>query len=177
MFAVLSDTHSQSGHELAGRARGAVDAADAVVHAGDFTTEAALDAFHDASERLHAVYGNSDTTAVRDRLPESRTVDLGPVRAVVTHRSRSGPTGLRLLARQHGVSLVIRGHTHRPAVESLGGVTVLNPGSHAEPRGNPRAHAELEPRGDGLDGTLRTRDGGVIEEFRVAAGPEATENE
>lgn len=167
MFAVLSDTHSQSGHELAGRARNAVRDAEAVVHAGDFTTEAALDAFHDASERLHAVYGNSDTSAVRDRLPESRTVELGPVRAVVTHRSRSGATGLRLLARQHGATLVIRGHTHRPAVETLGDVTVLNPGSHAEPRGNPRAHAELEPREDGLDGTIYTREGDVVEEFRV----------
>lgn len=167
MFAVLSDTHSRSGHELAGAARDAVERADAVLHAGDFTSEAALDAFRSASERLHAVYGNSDGPGVRDRLPEARTVDLAGVRVAVTHRERGGATALALFGRERGADLVVSGHTHRPSVTETADCVLLNPGSHAEPRGNPASHAELTPREGGLDGKIIDRNGTVLREFRV----------
>lgn len=44
MLVVLSDTHGTDSHRLAGRTLEAVRAADRVIHAGDFTTEAVLDA-------------------------------------------------------------------------------------------------------------------------------------
>ncbi|WP_049934048.1 metallophosphoesterase [Halarchaeum acidiphilum] len=167
MFAVLSDTHSRSGHELVGDARETVERADATIHAGDFTTEAALDAFHDVSERLHAVHGNSDTDAVRERLPEARTIELAGVRVALTHRQRGGPTGLAMFGRERGADLVISGHTHRPSVTETDYCVLLNPGSHAEPRGNPASHAELTPDGNGLAGEIRDREGAVLESFRV----------
>ncbi|GGM74831.1 putative phosphoesterase [Halarchaeum rubridurum] len=167
MFAVLSDTHSHTGHELAGAVRDAVADADAVLHAGDFTTEAALDAFHDAAERLHAVHGNSDTEAVRERLPAARTVDLAGVRVALTHRRRGGPTGLAMFGRERGADLVVSGHTHRPSVTETEHCTLLNPGSHAEPRGNPASHAVLTPDAGGLAGEIRDREGDRLESFRV----------
>lgn len=167
MFAVLSDTHSHDGHELAGAAREAVNRADAVLHAGDFTTTAALDAFHDAAVRLHAVYGNSDEPAVRERLPGVRVVDIAGLTAVLTHRSRSGNTGLEMLGRERGADLVVSGHTHRARVGEADGLVLVNPGSHAEPRGNPASHAELTPVDGGLDGKLVERDGTVLRRFRV----------
>lgn len=167
MFAVLSDTHSHAGHELAGSARDAVERADAVLHAGDFTTEAALDDFHDAAARLHAVHGNSDTDAVRERLPEARTVDLAGVRVALTHTRRGGPTGLAMFGRERGADLVVSGHTHRPAVTETEYCTLLNPGSHAEPRGNPASHAVLTPDTGGLVGEIRNREGDLLESFRV----------
>jgi len=167
MFAVLSDTHSHTGHELAGAAAEAVARADAVVHAGDFTTAAALDAFQSASARLHAVHGNRDVAAVRERLPDTRVCTLGGVRVALTHRRRAGDTGLELFGRERGAALVVSGHTHRPAVTETDDCVLLNPGSHADPRGNPASHAELVARDGGLDGRIVKRDGTVLEEFRV----------
>jgi putative phosphoesterase len=167
MIAVLSDTHSKDGHALAGRALDAVREADTVVHAGDFTTERALDAFHEVSERLLAVHGNADDPAVQDRLPTARTLDAAGLTVAVTHRQRGGATGLELFGRERGADLVVSGHTHQPAVSETPAATLLNPGSHADPRGNPTAHAELYPMDGGARGEVRDREGSVLREFRV----------
>jgi putative phosphoesterase len=167
MIAVLSDTHSEDGHALAGRAADAVAEADEVLHAGDFTAAAALDAFHDAADRLHAVHGNADAPAVRDRLPAARTVETAGVRVALTHRRDGGETGLSLFGRERAADLVVSGHTHAPTVKETGDVVLLNPGSHADPRGNPAAHAELHATERGVRGEIRARDGRVLEEFRV----------
>ena len=161
MFAVLSDTHSTRGNELAGRAREAVERADRVLHAGDFTTVAALDAFYDAAERLDAVYGNADSSGVQSRLPEGRVVDCEGVRVAITHRRRGGESGLVMFGREKDADLVVSGHTHRPRFVP-GDPALLNPGSHADPRGNPAAHAELEGTDAGVEGTIRTREGDVL---------------
>ncbi|SEW15170.1 metallophosphoesterase [Halobacterium jilantaiense] len=167
MIAVLSDTHSENGHALAGRAADAVADADEVLHAGDFTTETALDAFHDAADRLHAVHGNADSPAVRDRLPAARTVEVAGVRVALTHRRDGGELGLSMFGRERGADLVVSGHTHAPTTKETEDVVLLNPGSHADPRGNPEAHAELYPSDRGVRGELRARDGRVLSEFRV----------
>jgi putative phosphoesterase len=167
MIAVLSDTHSETGHELQGRAADAVRDADLVVHAGDLTSEAALDAFHDAADTLHAVHGNADDPTVRDRLPAARTLDAAGVTIAVTHRQDGGEMGLALFGRERAADLVVFGHSHVPTVTEGEGMALLNPGSHADPRGNPAAHAELYPTDGGVRGEIRARDGGVLRSFRV----------
>ena len=174
MITVLSDTHSTSGHELTGRARDAVEAADTVVHAGDFTNEDALDAFQSVCDRLYAVHGNNATPGVRDRLPPERTFEVGGVRFVVTHGDGRSTTALSLLGRQQAADVVVFGHSHRHAVSHGEDVLLLNPGSHADPRGGRPTHAELRPeggdaeRGGRLSGKIRHRDGRVVEEFEIA---------
>ncbi len=167
VITVVSDTHSTSGHELSGRPLDAVREADLVVHAGDFTTEAALDAFDAASERLIAVHGNNATAGVRERLPSAQSFEVDGVRFALTHREEGGSVGLELFGRQRGADVVVFGHSHRHAVRDTGEVTLLNPGSHARPRGNLPTHAELRPDGEALAGQIRTRDGSLVEEFRV----------
>lgn len=168
MLVVVSDTHSTEGHRLRDRTLEAVEGADAVVHAGDFYRESALDAFEAAAGRLRAVFGNNAGAAVRDRLPETRTVEYAGVRFVVTHRHPSGDTGLVMLARGRDADAVICGHSHRPRFADTTAVPILNPGSHAQPRGNRPAHAELTAAdGGGLDGRLVTPDGDVFERFRI----------
>lgn len=169
VLVVCSDTHGTDDAELTGRTAAAVAEADCVVHAGDFTTGAVLDAFHDASARLHAVHGNADDAAVRDRLPAARTVTYEGVRFAVTHRRDGGATALSLFGRERGADAVVFGHSHRATV-SEGPVTLLNPGSHADPRGGRATHAELTPVAgeDGvLAGEIRTVDGEVVESFTV----------
>ena len=186
MITVLSDTHSRSGHELDGRAKAAVEESDAVVHAGDFLTATALDAFEAAADRLYAVYGNNATPAVRDRLPPERTFDIEGVRFVLTHGDDRGATGLSLLGRQQAADVVVFGHSHRHAATDADDVLLLNPGSHADPRGGVPTHAELRFPDDGEDvddgeetrenpettapklvGAIRHRDGSVVETFEV----------
>jgi len=175
MLVVVSDSHRERGHGLKGRTLEAVDAADAVAHAGDFVTPAALDAFRDVADRLHAVNGNADRPGVRERLPPALSFTYAGVDVAMTHRQGGGAMGLELFGRERDADLVVSGHTHRPTVSHAETVTLLNPGSHADPRGNRPGHAELEPTDDGLRGRLVDPTGTVAETFEVAASPDERE--
>lgn len=168
MLAVVSDTHSVHGHELKGRTLRAVREADLVVHAGDFMRAAVLDAFEAEAQTLRAVSGNNDDSEIRDRLPEARTVEYEGFRFAITHRVSGGPTELTLFGRQREADAVIYGHTHNPEIDTSGALPIINPGSHAQPRGYRRAHAELEPTDGGLAGRLVTPNDYVIEEFTLS---------
>ncbi|MFB6164257.1 MAG: metallophosphoesterase [Haloarculaceae archaeon] len=169
MITVVSDTHGTDDHRLSGRALEAVRDADLVVHAGDFNTDAVLDAFLAEAGSLAGVTGNNDEPAVRERLPAQRVVDADGVRIVVVHGHEHTDTALSLLARQEDADLVVVGHSHRPGVRDLDGVTVLNPGSHAQPRRYRPGFATLEV--DDATGTiageLREPDGTLIERFEI----------
>ncbi len=167
MLTVVSDTHSREGHRLTGRTREAVREADAVVHAGDFMTESVLDAFQREARTLYGVVGNNDPPGVSDRLPAQRVVEHEGVRLVVVHGHEHTDTALSLLGRQEAADLVVFGHSHRPGVHEGDGVTLLNPGSHAQPRRYRPAHAELEPDGDAVEGRLVDPDGTVFETFTI----------
>ena len=167
MIAIVSDTHSRSGHELSGRTLDAVREADLVVHAGDFYTEAALNAFEEVADRLFAVYGNNATSGVRDRLPAERTFDAEGRRFALTHGDGRSQTGLSLLGRQQAADAVVFGHSHRHAAVDTGDVLLLNPGSHAQPRGGLPTHVELRATDGGLSGEIRHRDGSVVETFEI----------
>lgn len=173
MLAVVSDTHGQENHCLVDRSRTAVTEAELVVHAGDFTTEAVLESFRATGASLRAVHGNSDDRAVTERLPATRTVTYGGVRIAVTHRQRGGDTGLAMLGRERDADVVVHGHTHRPRVDDAGDVTLLNPGSHASPRGAPATHAELEQIDAGLEGRIVRTDGQMLERFTCEASDRA----
>ncbi|WP_049928813.1 metallophosphoesterase [Halopiger goleimassiliensis] len=167
MIAIFSDTHSERDHDLEGEALTAAREADTVVHAGDFTSEAAFEAFQAECDRLFAVHGNADDAAVRDRLPTSRVLEREGVRIAVTHRSDSGELGLAMLGRSRDADLVVFGHSHRPAVIDAEDCLLLNPGSHADPRGNRPGFAVLEEGADGLEGAIREPDGTLIESVTI----------
>ncbi|MFB6154081.1 MAG: metallophosphoesterase [Halodesulfurarchaeum sp.] len=161
MIVVVSDTHAEERPGLAGRTAEAVREADTVVHAGDFVTEAVLDGFESISRRFLGVHGNADEPAVVDRLPAATTFERGGLRFAVTHRQRGGETGLRFFGRERDADVVVFGHTHRPHVDRSGTPVLLNPGSHADPRGSEPTHLELSERDGGISVAVRTEKGAV----------------
>jgi len=171
MLVALSDTHGRESPRLEGRTETAVEAADLVVHAGDFTTGAVLDAFAARSD-LRGVYGNNDPPAVRDRLPAERVVEWADLRLFVVHGHEHTDTALAMAGQQSNADLVVYGHSHDPGVR-MGEVPLCNPGSHADPRWNRPGHAELE--WDEVAGLARGRlmepSGKTFEQFVVEPRP------
>lgn len=170
MLTVVSDTHATEEHRLDGRTLTAVREAALVVHLGDFTRAQVLDAFLEESTRFLGVHGNNDDGATRERLPAARTFEYGGVRFAATHTRRGGATGLGAFGRERDADAVLFGHSHRPTFDDSGAVPLLNPGSHADPRGHWAAHAELDPAEGGLRGRLVTPAGEAFERFRIDAG-------
>ena len=141
---LVSDTH------LPVRARdlpmplwAAVDAADVVVHAGDWVGVDLLDALEERAARLVGVYGNNDGPALRARLPEIARVELAGVRMAVVHETGSA-TGRerRCAAAYPDVDVLVFGHSHIPwdttATRADGRtLRLLNPGSPTDRRRQP----------------------------------------
>ena len=138
--AIIADTHMPRGpRRLPDACVKRIEAADLLIHAGDFSTVAALEEFAGIGPELIAVYGNVDEPALRRRLPERRTLELGGVQIGLIHDA--GPARGRL-ARMRRVfpdaAAVIFGHSHIPLHEREGGFQIFNPGSPTERRRAPR---------------------------------------
>ena len=130
----------------------AVDAADVVIHAGDWVDVALLDAVRARSRRLVGVYGNNDGPALRSRLPEVARLDLAGLRIAVVHETGAATGRERRCARAYpDTDLLVFGHSHIPwDTRAPGGLRLLNPGSPTDRRRQPYATfmtAEVEPGG------------------------------
>lgn len=145
MLVFLGDTHGERSHRLEGRTLEAVRNADHVCHTGDFTTEAVYEAIEAEAggAPLTAVHGNSDSQALKEKLPARATVTYEDLTLVVVHGHEHDETSLSFLARQENADVVIVGHTHRPVIRETPHALVVNPGSHADPPGATASHGEL----------------------------------
>jgi hypothetical protein len=193
VLVALADTHATGDPPLTDHLRATLRDAEAVVHAGDFTAAATLAAFRDLADdhgfAFAAVHGNSDSAAVRADLPAVRTVEALGERFLLVHGHEHDRTRLSVLARQEGAGLAVVGHTHQPGVtrlggsgvaqgnrsgegsengggEQQGGLTVVNPGSHADPRGGQPAYARVHRRAGTVDVELRSPAGDVLRGVR-----------
>jgi putative phosphoesterase len=136
----MSDTHvPKRALDLPQQLWSAIDAADVVVHAGDWVDIALLDALESRADRLLACYGNNDGPALRARLPEVATADLAGLRIAVVHET--GPAAgreKRCAARFPDTEVLIFGHSHIPWDSvAPGGLRLLNPGSPTDRRRQP----------------------------------------
>lgn len=136
---VIADTHvPKRARDLPAEVWSAIDAADVVLHAGDWV-DAALVAEVARRSRLVGVHGNNDGPDVRALLPEVARVTLDGVDVVVVHET--GPaTGRerRMDAAYGGAGLVVFGHSHIPwDTTTPGGLRLLNPGSPTDRRRQP----------------------------------------
>jgi uncharacterized protein len=137
---VLADTHvPKRAKDLPAEVWAAVDAADVVIHAGDWVDVSLLDALEARAARLIGVVGNNDGAALRARLPEVARATLGGVRFAVVHETgdRTGRER-RCAAAYPDTDVLVFGHSHIPWDTTAGtGLRLLNPGSPTDRRRQP----------------------------------------
>jgi putative phosphoesterase len=142
LLVITSDTHlPKRARDLPSPLWYAVDHADVVIHAGDWVSEAALDALAARARRLIAVYGNNDGPALRARLPEVARADLDGLRLAVVHETGAAAgREARCAARFPDTDLLIFGHSHIPWDSTARtGLRLLNPGSPTDRRRQPHS--------------------------------------
>ena len=137
---LISDTH------IPGRARSlpdvviaAADAADLVIHAGDWVSASVLDELERHAEVV-GVYGNNDGSDLRARLPEVATRDIGGLRFSVVHETGDAARRhARVDAAFRDTDVLVFGHSHIPwDTVTPRGMRLLNPGSPTDRRRQPR---------------------------------------
>lgn len=130
----LSDTHMKTG-EIPLQLQALLEECDLIVHAGDFNTVEAYQAFS-ISGKLKAVFGNDDTPELKKLLPERLKFEVEGVKIGVIHEgglSVVDTTSHGYLAKEMGVDILIFGHLHRPLIEKTD-VMLVCPGSPTKPR-------------------------------------------
>jgi putative phosphoesterase len=136
---VLADTHVPArAVDLPDALWAAIDAADVVLHAGDWVA-ASLVAAVSARCRLIGVYGNNDGPDVRALLPEVARATLGGVRVAVVHETGASVGRERRMSRAYpDTDLLVFGHSHVPwDTVAPSGPRLLNPGSPTDRRRQP----------------------------------------
>ena len=107
---------------------------DLMIHLGD------LCGLEDYIEEMtgipcYMVRGNND---YRSNLPAESVIMVGKHRTLLTHGHyfaiACDTADLRRYARGLDCDIVMYGHTHIPEIETVGGITVVNPGSLTLPR-------------------------------------------
>ncbi|WP_019816256.1 metallophosphoesterase family protein [Saccharomonospora saliphila] len=137
---ILSDTHvPRKAARLPDPVWRAVEAADVVVHAGDWVEADLVDRLDAATPRLIGVYGNNDGPDVRERLPEIARADLDGLRFAVVHETGPASGRERRCDRAFpDADVLVFGHSHIPWDSvTPAGLRLLNPGSPTDRRRQP----------------------------------------
>jgi len=137
---LVADTHlPKRARDLPAQVWDAIEAADVVMHAGDWVDERLLDELEARSRSLVGVWGNNDHGALCDRLTEVARVELEGVRFGVIHET--GPAKgreERCDARFPDLDVLVFGHSHIPwDTTTPNGLRLLNPGSPTDRRRQP----------------------------------------
>jgi putative phosphoesterase len=127
---VISDTHGLLRPEVFDVFR----EVDHILHAGDVGGWELIVELQ-AVAAVTAVYGNTDGSELRARLPQVASLQLDGFDIVVSHGDQLGsPTPARLHEAFPEAEIILFGHTHKPLLELVDRtITVMNPGS-AGPR-------------------------------------------
>jgi len=137
---LISDTHlPKRAKALPAEVWAAVDAADVVIHAGDWVDVTTLDALEARAARLIAVWGNNDGPQLRSRIPEVARATIEGIRFAVVHETGDAKgRELRAEVDYPDTDVLVFGHSHIPwDTTSPRGLRLLNPGSPTDRRRQP----------------------------------------
>ncbi len=117
---VISDTHGLLRPEALNR----LAEVDHIIHAGDIGALEVIERLRILAP-VTAIRGNNDTDGWAKDYPEEAVLELQSRTILILHDLKT------LLERRYDV--IVSGHSHKPNIETKGGVLYLNPGS-AGPR-------------------------------------------
>lgn len=149
---LIADTHvPKRARDLPPQVWDAVDAADVVIHAGDWVEPGLLDVLETRARRLVACWGNNDCDELRLRLPERADVELGGLRFTVTHETGGAVGREARMARAYPeTDVLVFGHSHIPwDTTAETGLRLLNPGSPTDRRRQPHCTYMTATAADG----------------------------
>jgi putative phosphoesterase len=146
MIGIISDTHGLLRPEACEQFAGV----DHIIHAGDIGRPEVIAGLRRLAPTT-AIRGNVDTGGWVADYPDTTRLTLGGRSIYVLHNVNE----LDVDPAVAGIDVIVSGHSHRPKIETVGGVLYLNPGS-AGPRrfALPIALATLELTGDTLQPRL-----------------------
>jgi putative phosphoesterase len=121
---IISDTHGLLRPEVEKPLAGVAH----ILHAGDIGSPTIVGGLQRIAP-VTAIRGNVDTSRWAEHYPETQMITLGGRCIYILHDIKT----LRLDPVSNGVDVIVCGHSHRPRIETIGGVLYLNPGS-AGPR-------------------------------------------
>lgn len=146
---IVSDTHGR--HSAFEKVLNEAGKIDYLVHLGD--TEGGEDYIEAVCGcPAYVLAGNNDFFS--DCLREMEIM-FGPKKAFMTHGHyyyvSLGPERIVEEGKARGADIVMFGHTHKPFLEEIDGMTVLNPGSLSYPRqeGRKGSYIIMEMDGNG----------------------------
>lgn len=137
---LISDTHIPArARDLPARLWADIEAADAVVHAGDWVHVDLVDELEARANRLIGCWGNNDGPELRSRMPERADVTLEGVRLTVVHETGTAAGRETRMANLYpDTDVLVFGHSHIPwDTTAAGGLRLLNPGSPTDRRRQP----------------------------------------
>ncbi|MCL7413545.1 MAG: metallophosphoesterase [ANME-2 cluster archaeon] len=172
---VLSDTHIRSGQSLLDllpeELISIIKNSDIIIHAGDFES---LECYHELSGlgRLVAVHGDADVPELMEFLPERETMEVEGIKIGIVHKGQltsDHVDGLRYLAKEMDVDVLVFGHFHHPIIEQTD-VLLLSPGSAIVPGIAEPSAIELEISGKQVKGKVIRCTGDVCSYFEYVKG-------
>lgn len=128
---ILSDSHVDKLSDLPRKALEILKNVDLIIHAGDFDDNELLDELRELGN-FQGVSGNMDTKSVKDKLPETKILELKGFKIGITHPLEGGaPYDLveRVREKFEHIDVIVFGHSHLPMNEKIDGVLFFNPGS------------------------------------------------
>jgi putative phosphoesterase len=142
LVAVISDTHMpRGGRRLPEPFVERIEAADLLLHAGDFITVEVLGELERIGPPLVGVHGNVDAAELRELLPAERVVAVEGARIAMVHDAGATRDRLERMRARYGdvADAVVFGHSHLPLhARAADGFQIFNPGSPTERRRAPR---------------------------------------
>ncbi len=152
---VLSDTHiPRTANDLPFKLYEEIQKCDLIIHAGDIVEKSFYDKLKNIKD-IKAVYGNMDSTELKNVLQQKEIINAGKFKIGLIHGWGSPDRVEENIRKEFkDVDVIIYGHTHIPKNEIVDGVLFFNPGSPTDKTFAPCNSYGILKIGDSISGEI-----------------------
>ena len=133
---LISDTHiTEKRGKLSEKVLESFKGVDLILHAGDISSQAVLDTLNQIAPTI-AVEGNNDRTRKALDLKPLEIIEISDLKIALVHGDKLPSRNFNKyceFTQKHNCDILISGHTHRPHLEKIDNVILINPGSPNRP--------------------------------------------